>query len=178
MRMFNQIINDMRKVLFILGILIFMGNIQTYAKKSKVIIEYYQTGHVDKSTTVRRSPIKTPIDVYYDNELHQIEILGGKNMNVQIYLYDDKGNTLAYSPGITMNQVLTMCLTVDTMHSRNFSKYISMNRSLLCEPRRICNTNAVLLWIRHHSLISSKGLISIMSKNSIVPSFWGYLINI
>ena len=66
--MFNQIINDMRKVLFILGILIFMGNIQTYAKKSKVIIEYYQTGHVDKSTTVRHSPIKTPIDVYYDNE--------------------------------------------------------------------------------------------------------------
>ena len=42
-----------------------------------------------------------------------------------------------------MNQVLTMFSTVDTMHSRNFSKYISMNRSLLCEPRRICNTNAV-----------------------------------
>lgn len=42
-----------------------------------------------------------------------------------------------------MNQVLTMCSTVDTMHSRNFPKYISMNRSLLCEPRRICNTNAV-----------------------------------
>ena len=42
-----------------------------------------------------------------------------------------------------MNQVLTMCLTVDTMHSRNFSKYICMNRSLLCEPRKICNTNVV-----------------------------------
>ena len=36
-----------------------------------------------------------------------------------------------------------MFSTVDTMHSRSFSKYISMNRSLLCEPRRICNTNAV-----------------------------------
>ena len=42
-----------------------------------------------------------------------------------------------------MNQVLTMFSTVDTMHSRNFSKYICMNRSLLCEPRKICNTNAV-----------------------------------
>ena len=42
-----------------------------------------------------------------------------------------------------MNQVLTMFSTVDTIHSRNFSKYISMNRSLLCEPRRIYNTNAV-----------------------------------
>ena len=41
-----------------------------------------------------------------------------------------------------MNQVLTMFSTVDTMHSRNFSRYISMNRSLLCEPRRICNTNS------------------------------------
>lgn len=42
-----------------------------------------------------------------------------------------------------MNQVLTMFSIVDTMHSRNFSKYISMNRSLLCEQRKICNTNAV-----------------------------------
>lgn len=42
-----------------------------------------------------------------------------------------------------MNQILTMCLIVDTMHSRNFSKYTSKNRSLLYEPRRICNTNAV-----------------------------------
>lgn len=42
-----------------------------------------------------------------------------------------------------MSQVLTIFSTVDTMHSSNFSKYISMNRSLLCEPRRICNTNAV-----------------------------------
>ena len=31
------------------------------------------------------------------------------------------------------------------MLSRNFSKYISMNHSLLCEPRRICNTNGCTL---------------------------------
>lgn len=37
---------------------------------------------------------------------------------------------------------------------------------------------SISLMDRHHSLISSKGLISIMSKNSIVPSFRGYLISI
>ena len=37
---------------------------------------------------------------------------------------------------------------------------------------------SISLRIRHHSLISSKGLISIMSKNSIVPSFRDYLINV
>ena len=31
---------------------------------------------------------------------------------------------------------LTMYSTVDSMHSRNFSKYIYMNRSLLCEPEK------------------------------------------
>ena len=31
---------------------------------------------------------------------------------------------------------LTMYSTVDSMHSRNFSKFIYMNRSLLCEPEK------------------------------------------
>ena len=37
---------------------------------------------------------------------------------------------------------------------------------------------SISLMDKTHSLISSKGLISIMSKNSVVPSFRGYLINI
>lgn len=94
----------MKKLLSLLGVLIFIGSFQAYAEKSKVVIENYQTGHVDRSTTVRRSPMKISIDVYYDDELRQIEISSDVNMNVQIYLCDENGNTITSSP--TINTIM------------------------------------------------------------------------
>lgn len=90
----------MKKLLSLLGVLIFIGCFQVHAEKSRVVIEIYQTGHVDRSTAVRRSLMRIPVDVYYDEELRQIEISGDEDMNVQIYLCDENGNTLTYSPPI------------------------------------------------------------------------------
>lgn len=94
----------MKKLLTLLGVLIFIGCLQAHAERSKAIIELYQTGHVDRSTTVRRSPIRIPIDVYYDKELRQIEIYGDMDMNVEIYLCDKNGNIISYSS--TINTIL------------------------------------------------------------------------
>ena len=41
--------------------------------------------------------MRIPADVYYDNELRQIEIYGDENLNAQIYLCDEDGNIIAYS---------------------------------------------------------------------------------
>ena len=60
-------------------------------------MEKWQTGNVDGSTTVRRSPMRIPIDVYYDDELRQIEISGSVDIDVQIFLCDENGNIIAYS---------------------------------------------------------------------------------
>ena len=94
----------MKKLLSLLGVLIFIGCLQAHAEKSRLYIKGYQTGNVDGSTTVHRSPMRIPIDVYYDEELHQIVICGDEDMNVQIYLCDEKGNAITYSS--TINTIL------------------------------------------------------------------------
>ena len=90
----------MKKLLSLLGVFIIISCFQVHAEKSRVIIESYQTGHVDKSTAVRRSSMRIPIDIYYDEELRQIDIFSDEDINVQIYLYNEKGNIIAYSPTI------------------------------------------------------------------------------
>ena len=87
----------MKKLHLLFGVLIFIGYLQAHAEKSRVAMEKWQTGNVDGSTTVRRSPMRIPINVYYDNELRQIEISGSVDIDVQIFLCDENGNIIAYS---------------------------------------------------------------------------------
>lgn len=94
----------MKKLLSLLGVLIFIGSFQVYAEKSPVVLDHYFTGHVDRSKPIRRSPMQIPIDVYYDEELRQIEICSDEDMNVQIYLCDENGNAIACSS--TINTIL------------------------------------------------------------------------
>lgn len=94
----------MKKFLSLLGVLFFISSFQVYAEKKPVILDHYFTGHVDKSKSIRRSPMQIPIDVYYDEELRQIEICSYEDMNVQIYLCDENGNTIACSS--TINTIL------------------------------------------------------------------------
>ena len=94
----------MKKLLSLFGVLIFIGCIQAHAEKRRVTMEHLQTSNVDGSTTVRRSLMRIPIDVYYDDDLRQIEIYGEEDMDVQIYLRDENGNTITYSS--TINTIL------------------------------------------------------------------------
>lgn len=94
----------MKKLHLLFGVLIFIGCLQAHAEKSRVAMEKWQTGNVDGSTTVRRSLMRIPIDVYYDDDLRQIEIYGEEDMDVQIYLRDENGNTITYSS--TINTIL------------------------------------------------------------------------
>lgn len=87
----------MKKLHLLFGVLIFIVCLQAHAEKSRVAMEKWQTGNVDGSTTVRRSPMRIPIDVYYDDELRQIEISGSVDIDVQIVLCDENGNIIAYS---------------------------------------------------------------------------------
>jgi len=89
----------MKKYLLLIGVL-FSICIQTYASKSAIYMDIYKSGHDDKRTTVRRSPMKLPIDVFYDNETHQIEVAGNEEIMAQLFLCDENGNMLDYSPDI------------------------------------------------------------------------------
>lgn len=54
----------MKKFLFLFGVLIFIGSFQSYAERSEIYMDFYKSGHANKSTTVHRSPMRIPIDVY------------------------------------------------------------------------------------------------------------------
>lgn len=96
----------MKRLLSLLGVLIIIGCLQANAAKSGVYMDFYKYGHEGKNTTVHRSPMRIPIDVYYDDELRQIEISGSADIDVQIFLCDINGNTLDYSH--CMNTVLNI----------------------------------------------------------------------
>lgn len=46
----------MKKLLLLLGVFIFIGCLQSYASKREIYMDFYKSGHVDKNTTVHRSP--------------------------------------------------------------------------------------------------------------------------
>lgn len=63
-------------------------------------MEYHQLGYGNNSTKVRRSPLRLPIDVFYNNDTHQIEVTSDDEVSAQVFLCDENGNTLDYSPSI------------------------------------------------------------------------------
>ena len=64
----------MKKIHLLFGVLIIVGCLQTYAAKSGVYMDFYKYGHEDKNTTVHRSPMRIPINVYYDDELRHVDV--------------------------------------------------------------------------------------------------------
>lgn len=65
-----------------------------------------KTRHPGKNTTAHRTPYLFPLDVYYDDETRQIEVEGDENIEAQVFVCDENGNTLDYSPYI--NNVLSV----------------------------------------------------------------------
>lgn len=94
----------MKKYILLIGAIVSIG-IQAFAAKYGVYMEYHKLGQGTQSTTVRRTPVQTPVDVFYNEETHQIEVVcESEALTAQVYLCDENGNTLAYSPCI--NSVL------------------------------------------------------------------------
>lgn len=89
----------MKKYLLLIVVMISIG-IHAFASKSEIYMDISKRGRRDKSTTVRRSPMLFPIDVFYDNGTHQIEVIGDEELVAQVFLCDENGNTLDYSPCI------------------------------------------------------------------------------
>jgi hypothetical protein len=98
----QQNLTDMKKYLLLIGV-IFSICTQTFASKSAIYMDFYKSGHADKSTTVRRSPMNLPFFyVEYDNETHQVEVTGDEEVMAQIFLSDENGNIIDYSSSINV----------------------------------------------------------------------------
>lgn len=90
----------MKKFIILIGVLLSII-LQVQAEKSKVFIDIYRKGQVEKSTTVRRTPVVLPsIYVYYDNNTRQLEFSCEEDIAAEIVLYDSNKNVLSYSSSL------------------------------------------------------------------------------
>lgn len=92
-------LKNMKRYLLLIGVAIAIA-VQGFAEKSGICMDIAKRGHNSKTTTVRRSPMRIPIYVFYDNDTHQIEVVGDDELAAQVFLSDENGNTLDYSPCI------------------------------------------------------------------------------
>lgn len=95
----------MKKYLLFIGVLISIA-FYVSASKTSVIMSSYKNGHQDKNTTVRRSPMQLPIEVFYNDETRQVEISCNDDLDAQVYLCDENRNILDYST--CLNTVLNV----------------------------------------------------------------------
>lgn len=89
----------MKKYLLLFGVIISFA-IQAYPSQTDVYMTIFIKGHVEKNTAVHRSPMLLPVNVFYDSDAHQIEVTGDDEVVAQIFLCDENGNVLDYSPSI------------------------------------------------------------------------------
>lgn len=89
----------MRKIIpLIMGVLISLS-FQISAKKNNVPMDSSPKRHGDNNIR-HRSPLLIPIEVNYDDETHLVEISGDEELDAQVYLCDEHGNVLDYSPAL------------------------------------------------------------------------------
>lgn len=87
----------MRKFLLAIGVIISIA-FQAPAVQNYVHVNI--TKSKNKNTSLHRAPMTLPIEVLYDNETHQVEVVGDEELPAQVFLCDQNGNTLGYSPCI------------------------------------------------------------------------------
>ena len=74
----------MKKLHLLFGVLIFIGYLQAHAEKSRVAMEKWQIGNVDGSTTVRRSPMRIPIEDLEDALLTSLDKTIDNKINLRL----------------------------------------------------------------------------------------------
>lgn len=95
----------MKKVIILVGLLLAMAH-TAFAEQRGVLMEIHHRSIPEKNMSVNRAPMRLPIEVVYDSDMHQIEVIGDEEMEGQIFLCDKNGNALDYSPCI--NAVLNI----------------------------------------------------------------------
>lgn len=89
----------MKKAIILAGLLLAMAH-TAFAEQRGVLMQFHRKSSPSTNTSVNRAPTRLPIEVVYDSDTHKIEVIGDENMDVPIYLYDENGNILNYSPSI------------------------------------------------------------------------------
>lgn len=101
----NKIIVNMKKVIILAGLLLFMS-FTAFADQRGVFMDIYIKSNPEKNMEVNRSPMRLSIEVIYDSDTHKIEVTGNKAIEAEVFLYDVNGILEAYSS--TLNTDFTV----------------------------------------------------------------------
>ena len=82
---------------FLLGLLLVM-NYTAFAEQRGIFMDFHGDINPKKDTEVNRTPMKLPIEVIYDSDVHTIEVIGNGSLEAEVFLYNINGTLESYSP--------------------------------------------------------------------------------
>lgn len=75
-------------------------SITAAAEECRVSMEFHRENAQQITGRINRAPMRIPIDVMYDSDMHTIEIVGNDVIEAQVYLYTSTGDIVDYSASV------------------------------------------------------------------------------
>lgn len=89
----------MKKVIILVGLLLAMAHV-AIAKQQEVFMDFYRKSNPGKNVAVHRTPMCLPIQVFYDPDTHNIEVIGNESLEAEVFLYNANGILENYSSSL------------------------------------------------------------------------------
>ena len=80
----------MKKTIILLGLLLAMAYTAS-AEQRGIFMDFHGKINPEKNMEVNRTPMKLPIKVVYDSDLHKIEVIGNQSLEAEVFLYNING---------------------------------------------------------------------------------------
>ncbi len=80
----------LRKVFILIGLLLTMAN-TAFAEQRGVFMEFHRKINPGKNMQVNRAPVRLPIEVVYDTDTHNIQVIGDEFTEAEVFLYNADG---------------------------------------------------------------------------------------
>lgn len=98
----------MKKLILLLAMLVTLCGQAIAESKTITSLDIYQRGHPEQTTARIRMPIHIPISVSFDEETRAIEVTTpDDNIIGQVYLFDESGQIVEYSPIINASFIVS-----------------------------------------------------------------------
>lgn len=68
-----------------------------FAEQHGVYLEFHRKSMPEKNMEVNRAPMRLPIEVIYDSDTCQIEVVGTESLEAEVFLYRANGILEGYS---------------------------------------------------------------------------------
>ena len=97
---------SMKKVIILVVLLLTTMAHTAFAEQRGVFMEFHRKINPGKNMQVNRAPMRMPIEVVYDSDTHNIKVIGDKDIEAEVFLYNANGALESHSS--TLNAELSV----------------------------------------------------------------------